>query len=279
MKRKLFFSALGMILTTLAPALAHAGPKQDRKAFVQYFEKRFPDLKLSDWGNGAYSLDPDLKAQWEAIEEFPPYVPGVDTGKKLFETPFKNGKTYASCFKNKGIGIVQDYPYFDTKRGEVVTLAMAVNECRSKNGEKPLPYGKGKIADILAYMAFTSRGKKTHVVIPKDPRALEAYEKGKHFYYAKRGQLNFACADCHVLNPGRHLRSDLLSPALGQTTHWPVYRATWGNLGTLHRRFVGCNQQVRAKPFKPQSEEYRDLEYFLTYMNDGLPLNGPASRK
>ena len=28
----------------------------------------------------------------------------------MFNTPFKNGKTYADCFPNKGIGIRQHYP-------------------------------------------------------------------------------------------------------------------------------------------------------------------------
>jgi sulfur-oxidizing protein SoxA len=50
-------------------------------------------------------------------------------------------------------------------------------------------------------------------------------------------------------------------------------------MGTLHRRFSGCNKQVRAKPFAPQGEEYRNLEYFMTYMNNGLELNGPGARK
>jgi sulfur-oxidizing protein SoxA len=50
-------------------------------------------------------------------------------------------------------------------------------------------------------------------------------------------------------------------------------------MGTLHRRFSGCNKQVRAKPFPAQGEEYRNLEYFMTYMNNGLPLNGPGARK
>jgi sulfur-oxidizing protein SoxA len=40
-----------------------------------------------------------------------------------------------------------------------------------------------------------------------------------------------------------------------------------------------CNSQVRATPLDPQSESYRNLEYFLTYMANGLELNGPASRK
>jgi sulfur-oxidizing protein SoxA len=50
-------------------------------------------------------------------------------------------------------------------------------------------------------------------------------------------------------------------------------------MGTLHRRFGGCNGQVRAKPFKAQSVQYRELEYFLAYMSNGLELNGPGARK
>ena len=88
-----------------------------------------------------------------------------------------------------------------------------------------------------------------------------------------------SCAACHAQNSGLKVRGDLLSPALGQVTHFPVYRAKWGTVGTLHRRFSGCNKQVRAKPFKAQGEEYRNLEYFLTTMSNGLKLNGPSSRK
>ena len=119
----------------------------------------------------------------------------------------------------------------------------------------------------------------TNVVIPDDPRAVAAYEEGKKFYYQKRGQLNFSCANCHVTGGGMNIRADLLSPALGQTSHFPVYRKKWGGLGTLHRRYGGCNGQVRAKPFKAQSKIYRNLEYFHTYMSNGIPLNGPGGRQ
>jgi sulfur-oxidizing protein SoxA len=81
------------------------------------------------------------------------------------------------------------------------------------------------------------------------------------------------------LNAGNVLRTEVLGPAFGQTTHWPVYRSKWGEMGSLHRRFTGCNKQVRAKPFKAQGEEYRNLEYFMSYMSNGLPLNGPGARK
>jgi sulfur-oxidizing protein SoxA len=197
----------------------------------------------------------------------------------LFNKPFANGKTYASCFENGGIGIRQNYPYFDTDRGEVITLELAINECREANGEKKLKWKKGPIANISAYMAYTSRGNVFDIKIPDDPRAVAAYERGKKHFYQKRGQLNMACADCHKFYAGMKVRADLLSPALGQLTHFPVYRSKWGGIGTTHRRYGGCNKQVRAKDYPAQSEEYRALEYFHTYMSNGLAVNGPGARK
>jgi sulfur-oxidizing protein SoxA len=264
----------------LIAGLAWATPEDDRKAFVEYFEARFPDVAFADYINGVYAIDPGAHEQWVQIEEFAPYELAIAEGKELFETPFANGKTYADCFPNGGIGIRQNYPYFDTATGQVKTLELEINECREKNGEKPLGYKKGPIASISAYMAYTSRGNMFDVKIPgDDPRAMAAYEKGKEFYYSKRGQLNFSCADCHVGNSGMMIRADRLSPALGHPTHFPVYRSKWNDMGTLHRRFDGCNKQVRALPLKAQGEEYRDLEYFLTYMSNGLVVNGPGARK
>ena len=44
------------------------------------------------------------------------------------------------------------------------------------------------------------------------------------------------------------------------------------------RRIVTCNTQVRAASLPPQDELYRDVEYFLTYMSNGLPVSGPGAR-
>jgi sulfur-oxidizing protein SoxA len=277
--KKLMTLVASLGVLCLAPVLVQASPQQDLQEFRDYFAKRFPDVKFSDYVNGVYSVDQASREQWESIEEFPPYELNIEKGKELFSKPFSNGKTYASCFRNNGNGIKQDYPYFDEATGRVVTLESAINECREKNGEKPLGWGKGDIADISAYMAYTSRGNKINVVIPSDERALAAYENGKEQFYAKRGQLNMSCADCHRYNAGNRVRADLLSPALGHPSHFPVYRSKWGGLGTLHRRYSGCNKQVRAKPYKNQGDEYRNLEYFHTYMSNGLELNGPGARK
>lgn len=270
--------ALSMILAFTLGSV-QAGPEEDRQAFVNYFTERFPETPMDDFVNGIYSIDAPSREQWEAIEEFPPYELALDEGKELFETPFANGKSYADCFENGGIGIRQNYPHFDAERGEVVTLELAINECREANGEKPLKYKRGAIAAISSYMAYTSRGNKLEMTIPDDPAAQAAYEDGKRFYYTKRGQLNFSCFDCHGGGSGLYVRADKLSPALGHPTHFPVYRSKWNAMGTLHRRFAGCNDQVRARPFPAQGEEYRNLEYFLTYMSNGLEINGPGARK
>ena len=269
----------GLVCVLLGLGNAYAGPEEDRAAFVNYFQKRFPNVSADAYVNGVYALDQASYDQWVQIEEFPPYEIALGDGEEMFNTPFANGKTYADCFPNGGIGIRQNYPYFDTERGEVVTLELAINECRVENGEEPLGYKKGDIAALSAYMAYTSRGKEIAVEIPDDPRAMAAYEAGKEFYYSKRGQLNFSCADCHVTNAGMQVRADKLSPALGHPTHFPVYRSKWGAMGTLHRRFDGCNKQVRAKPLPAQGEDYRNLEYFMTYMSNGLEVNGPGARK
>lgn len=270
-------TALG--LTCGATAAVQASPQDDQESFKRFYMERFPDVPKEDFTNGVYSIDPTGRENWEAIEEFPPYETALSNGEEMWNTPFANGKTYKDCFPD-GPGVAGKYPHWNKERGMVMTMALAINECREANDEKPLKYKKGPIADILAYMAYESRGQVTTVEIPEDdPKALEAYEQGKQFWFAKRGQLNFSCANCHAQNPGAVLRTEILGPAYGHTTHWPVYRSKWGEMGTLHRRFTGCNKQVRAKPFKAQGEEYRNLEYFLTSMSNGLPLNGPGARK
>ncbi len=265
-------------LMALAWSSTYANPENDRMAFEKYFTTKFPEVPLNDFKNGIYSVDPVARADWEQIEEFPPYELAIDAGKAEYNTTFANGKSYADCF---GDGAVRgQYPHWNGERREVITMELAINECRTSNGEEPLKWNKGKIAELSAYMSYISRGQTVDVKIPEDdPEALAAYERGKQFYYTKRGQLNFSCFDCHGTGAGKGVRLEKLSPALGHATHWPVYRSKWGAVGTLHRRFGGCNRQVRAKNFKPQGQEYRELEYFLTYMSNGHEFNGPGARR
>ena len=265
-------------LTLAAPAADTPDPVADAKAFRNYFVTKFPKVKLEDFVNGPYSMNEDMRRQWDEKEQFPPYEFSLDAGQEMFSRPFRNGRSYADCFPNQGIGIRQNYPYFDTSEGKVITLELALNKCREANGEAAFSYVRDDMAALTAYMAFTSRGKPFDIKIPDDPRALEAYQNGKRYFYTRRGQLNFSCATCHVQNPGERIRAEILAPALGILNAMPIYRSEWGGMGTISRRFTTCNSQIRGVPLEPQAEEYRDLEYYLSYVSNGLPISGPGSR-
>jgi len=275
-------TALGLAALVAAMPLARAAdapdPAADAKAFRDYFIKKFPKVKLDDFVNGPYSMNEDMRKQWEEKEQFPPYEFALEAGKEMFATPFRNGKSYADCFANGGIGVRQNYPMFDAKEGKVVTLELALNRCREANGEKPYSYVKDEMASLTAYMAFTSRGKPFDIKIPDDPRALEAFQEGKRYFYTRRGQLNFSCATCHVQSPGERIRAEILAPALGILNAMPIYRSEWSGMGTISRRFTTCNSQIRGVPLEPQSDEYRNLEYYLSYVSNGLPISGPGAR-
>ena len=277
-------SLLLVSLAGLFVVIAHAAaadridPAAEAAAFRDFFFRKFPAVKPDDFANGPYALNEDMRRQWEDKEQFPPYEFSLEAGKELFAKPFANGRHYADCFPDQGIGIRQNYPQFDATSGKVITLELALNQCREANGEQAISYTGEDMAALTAYMAFTSRGKPFDIKVPDDPRARDAYENGKRYFYTRRGQLNFSCATCHVQNPGQRLRAEVLAPALGILNAMPIYRSEWGGMGTISRRFITCNSQVRGVPLEPQSEEYRDLEYFLSYVSNGLPISGPGSR-
>ena len=275
--KKLLIS-VSLFAFCLAPVVSQATPAQDREAFRNYFKKHTPSSNLDDYVNGLYTYTKNGRDQWEEIEEFPPYEIDVDAGEELWNKKFKNGKTYTSCFGKNVAAIRQKYPYVDNAKNTIVTLEGAINKCRTDNGEKPFKWKKGKLAQVSAYVAYQGRGRPI-ITDAKTPKEIAWYNKGKNFFYAKRGQLNMSCADCHVYNASKHIRGNVLGPALGHPSHFPVFRSKWGSLGTMHRRYGGCNKQVRAKPFKAQSDEYKSLEYFENIMSKGLTLNGPSNRE
>ncbi len=260
-----------------AVSIAYADPEADRQALSKLYQQKFPDMDISEFKDGVYAIDAKMREQWMEMEDFPPYEIAIDEGEELYNTVFANGKSYADCFGDDP-GVKNVYPKFDQQLGKVITLEVAINQCRLDNGEEALPWLVGDLARISAYMAMASRGKTFEIQI-QSPEAIAAYTAGKQFYYTRRGQLNFNCSGCHQQNVGNMLRAERVSPTLGQATHWPVYRGKWEDVGNIQMRFQECNSQVRAMPLEAQGDEYRNLEYFLTYMSNGMELNGPGSRR
>jgi sulfur-oxidizing protein SoxA len=283
--KKLLLMLAGLGIAFGAPITASATPEDDLKEFQGFFKKRFPTVPLEAYNDGVNALPQyaERRANWELLMEFPPYEDDVDKGQELWNTPFKNGKTYASCFKNGGKGLAVGYPFYDKSSKKLRTIEGDINACREMNGEKPIKNVKhGEMAQLVIAFKMLSNGQKMAVKLDS-PEAIAAYEDGKQFYWARRGQLNMSCATCHVQNAGNKIRGDVLSPALGHGTGFPVYRTKWAQagkpLGTIHRRYGGCNKQVRAKPLKAQGDTYKNLELYQAYMNTGVPIKVPSQRQ
>ena len=268
-------AGLGIALGAVS---AHASPESDRQEMIKYFTDKYPNVKLEDYVYGALAFDADSKAQYDAIMEFPPFDSDIEQSRKLFETPFKNGKTYASCLPNGGKQIAGNYPMFDEAKGKVVTLEDVVNDCRVANGEEPYKYNDMKTMGLLqAHLRSLSDGMLTNIKVV-GPKATAAYEDGKKTFFSRKGQLNFACSTCHVQNAGSRLRSEIISPAVGHTVHWPVFRGG-DNLFDIQRRYEGCFKSVRAISAPQGSTTLNNLEYFHSSLSNGLPLKANVFRK
>ncbi len=258
--------------TTMATDIT---PEQSRQLLVDYFKKMHPDVKFEDLRFGSYNFSADKKSQWESIKEFPPYLDHIDEGEALYK---KDLAIYSKCFGDDVTNIRVNFPYFNEETQKVVTLEFAINQCRINAGLEPYRWKRGDLAKVSAYLAYNSRGQTINVRIETEG-ARKAFENGKDFFLAPRGQFDLSCAECHTSNAGKKVRAQILSPVVGHTTHFPAYRAKWQDIGTLHRRYGGCNANIRAKPEKPQSVAYSNLEFFQAFMSNGLEIDGPDYRE
>ena len=274
-------AGFAMLGASSAQAISEAEINDDITEFQGFFLKRFPGLVPGDFVDGVNALPQyaHRRANRELLMEFPPYEPEMEKAAEEWDTPFANGKGFKDC----DLAPANIYPVYDAASDDLRTLVGDLNACLKANAEKPIKNVKrGKMARLIAHYRVQFNGEPMAVDF-SEAGAQAWYEKGRQFYWAKRGQLNFSCADCHVHNSGNAVRGDILSPGLGHGVGFPVYRTKWSlsgkPWGTMHRRYGGCNKQVRASPFKAQGVEYKALEYYEAVMNTGIPLKVPSQRQ
>ncbi len=205
----------------------------------------------------------------------------LDDGKDLFKkVDGSAGKSCASCHGENGEklkGVAATYPKYDPSIKGINTVALQINRCRKDNmGAPELKYESHDQLALELYVKSLSNGVPIKVSI--DGPARPFYKAGEAYYYKRQGQLNMSCAICHVKYAGHMIRANLLSNNRHHADHWPGYRLKWGKTGSLQKRFKGCNKKVRAKPLPFQCETYRDLELYLTYQANGLPVEVPGFR-
>lgn len=187
------------------------------------------------------------------------------------------GKSCASCHEDVETtmhGVRAGYPKFNEKAGKPFALEHQINACRTERmGAKAWKWESDEMLGMTALIGLQSRGMPVKI----DEVALaDAIEQGKELYYTRVGQLDMACSNCHEDHWGEMIRADHLSQ--GQSNGFPTYRLKWQGLGSLHRRFKGCMDNIRAEPYDRGSEEFTALEAYLAWRGQGLSVETPSVR-
>jgi len=235
-------------------------------------------IPLSELKSGSAFLGADLLSLQR--DEFAnPGMLWVERGEKIWrEAAGKKNQSCASCHKDARSnmrGVAARYPRVDASR-KLLNLEGRINACRvERQGAEPLRYESEDMLSLTAFVARQSRGVPISVSI--DGPARSHFDAGEVAYRLRRGQMNLSCAHCHEANWGKRLLSETISQ--GQPNAYPAYRLEWQTLGSLQRRMRACLSGIRAEMLPYASPEYLDLELYLAWRAQGLPVETPGVRR
>jgi sulfur-oxidizing protein SoxA len=251
----------------LAASQAFAAAEAVKTDLVSRLQRQLPGVAAADYALGGAAFDAELRAKIE--ENATAGADVVEEGRKVWNAKFRDKRALAGCFPNGGKRVAASYPQYDARLKRVVTLEMAINLCLKSHGEALLDLADPKaMGAVTAYVRSLSDGQKVAVRVPA--AAEDRFEQGRRLYVTRMGQRNYACASCHVQGAGKRFGEEVLSPPVGQATHWPVIRD--GTPVSLQSRMRECLELMGAAPFALGSDELNHLEYFLAYLSNGLPM-------
>jgi len=244
-------------------------------AGVAHAEKRaIPPGELK---SGSAFVGSDLRALQN--DDFAnPGMLWVERGEKLWSEPAGRKKiACAGCHKVQSMrGVAAGYPKIDKASGKLVNLEGRINACRiDRLGAEPFRYESEEMLSITAYLARRSLGLPIKASI--DGAARAHFEAGRTSYHLRRGQMNLSCAHCHDAQWGKRLLSETISQ--GHPNAYPAYRMEWQTMGSLERRLRACLSGIRAEMLPYGSQEYLDLELYLAWRAQGLPIETPGVRR
>jgi len=204
----------------------------------------------------------------------------VARGGKLWSEPAGNsGKSCMACHGDAAKsmkGVAARYPRIDPGAARLVDLEARINLCRESNQQAaPLKHESDEALALTAYVAHQSRG--MPVVVTLDAQNRGDFERGRSLYNTRIGQMNLACTQCHDRNWGRKLAAETISQGHGNA--YPAYRLEWQSVGSLARRIRACFYGVRAEMPAYGAQELLDLELYLAWRANGLPVETPGVRR
>lgn len=282
MKYDRLFAAGAMALSLAYAPAAIAGPDDDQlivEGETIPTEAAAPEGSPFDklYSGWRFRSDETQSLQMDDFEN--PASVAVEQARDQFETVEGSaGKSCADCHEDVSDfkGLRASLPRWNEAKGKPETLENIINECRTERmGAEAWKWEAPEMVNMTALIGLQSRG--MPIDVDTDGPMKPIYEKGKELYYTRVGQLDMACANCHEDHWGKMIRADHLSQ--GHINGFPVYRLKWGGLGSSHRRFKGCMENIRATPFKRGSDEFIALELYVASRGEGLRVETPSVRQ
>lgn len=261
---------------------------------IQALQKRLPGTRPEDWVIGSAAFEPGVTAIPLSAANATNTADILSIGKKRWDQKFKNGKTFSNCFPNGGKRIAGTYPQFEPSTKQVITIETALNRCLQLHGETTIaPANVSEMGPLAAYARSLSEGQSLNIRV-LGQGARDRFDAGRRLFNARIGQQNFACASCHVQHAGGVYGANSateataknpaavagggLAPAVGQAVSWPRVEPG-GGIRSLHAQFQRCFRRSGAEPFLEGSDEFNNLEYYLAYLSNGLPLRSLATTR
>jgi len=227
--------------------------------------------------SGYYTRGEEMRAMQDD-DLMNPGMLWVGTGERLWDqVDGEAGKACVSCHDSaeesiKGVGA--RYPVYHEPSGKLISIEQRINRCRTENMKaEPWEYNSDELAAMTIFVKHQSRGMPVDVVV--DGPARPFFEKGAEFYYQRRGLFDMSCANCHEQSFGERLRGNMLSQ--GHINAHPLYFLS-GGIDSIPALFEFCNQRVRSEPYAYGSDEYVNLELYVAWRGQGLPVETPGVR-
>lgn len=128
---------------------------------------------------------------------------------------------------------------------------------------------------LASFVAFSSRGLAQHV--PANVTLSAAWQRAYDAFTRVQGTLDFDCRSCHDKLYGKRVRNQNISQ--GHGVGYPAYRVEWQTLGSLNRRLRACYFGMETEVPAASDPILADLEFYLAWRAQGLPIEAPGVRR
>jgi L-cysteine S-thiosulfotransferase len=238
-------------------------------AMLSYAQSPMKPYATTDLRSGATFLAPHLQKQ-QADDDQNPAMLWVDSGRTLFERDCK------TCHADAR-GLATKLPRVQVN-GDVATLESQINACqtqRVKGDKSAYPFESERLLSLATYVAFSSRGLTQEIAA--NISETTAFQRARQMFHAVQGKLDFSCAACHDKLAGKRVRTQAISQ--GHGVGFPAYRVEWQTVGSLNRRLRACYFGMEANVPAASDPILSELELYLAWRAQGLPIEAPAVRR